>query len=365
MGSLRDFWYLRGHLREGHRWLQAAVAIGADAPAEYRALALFGLGWFANDVDDPELGTAALQESLALYRTLGDRLGTALVLDLLGCGAEDRGDYAAAERFLTEARAHFIAVDNHTGISQATFHLGVIAYGQGDLDRAMAYYDDSERLARAEDDAFNITNNLFYRSLVHCARGEFVPAADALEEALARERAFESNEGVAICFANLAVVGSAIGRHATATRLLGAAKSLRGEWGMPPFDFPERLDYDRTLADARSHLGEQSFAAAGAEGEARTRVEESLTDVEEILAAARAYPESASSPDAGAGLTPRELEVLRLVAQGHSNQEIADALFISVPTVKRHLTNVLAKLDLPSRSAATAYAHTHGLLRPA
>jgi DNA-binding CsgD family transcriptional regulator len=75
----------------------------------------------------------------------------------------------------------------------------------------------------------------------------------------------------------------------------------------------------------------------------------------------------AASPRVGSvaeklNLTPRELEVLRLVAHGHSNREIADALFISVPTVKRHLTTVLGKLALPSRSAATAYAHTQGLV---
>ena len=60
------------------------------------------------------------------------------------------------------------------------------------------------------------------------------------------------------------------------------------------------------------------------------------------------------------GLT-RELEVLRLVAAGRSNGEIAAMLFISVPTVKRHVSTILAKLDLPSRPAAAAFAHTHGL----
>jgi DNA-binding NarL/FixJ family response regulator len=56
------------------------------------------------------------------------------------------------------------------------------------------------------------------------------------------------------------------------------------------------------------------------------------------------------------------MDVLRLVAQGRSNREIADLLFISIPTVKRHFSNVLGKLALPSRSAATAYAHTHHLV---
>ena len=54
--------------------------------------------------------------------------------------------------------------------------------------------------------------------------------------------------------------------------------------------------------------------------------------------------------------------VAGLVATGRSNREIAEVLFISVPTVKRHLTNILSKLDLPSRAAATAYAHSHHLV---
>jgi DNA-binding CsgD family transcriptional regulator len=62
-----------------------------------------------------------------------------------------------------------------------------------------------------------------------------------------------------------------------------------------------------------------------------------------------------------AGLTPRELEVLRLVAAGSSNRAIADELFLSERTVARHLSNILAKLRVPSRTAAAAYAFDHGL----
>jgi ATP/maltotriose-dependent transcriptional regulator MalT len=62
------------------------------------------------------------------------------------------------------------------------------------------------------------------------------------------------------------------------------------------------------------------------------------------------------------GLTPRELEVLRLVAAGRSNREIAAALVISEHTVARHLQNIFAKLNVPSRTAATAFAFAHDLL---
>ena len=61
-------------------------------------------------------------------------------------------------------------------------------------------------------------------------------------------------------------------------------------------------------------------------------------------------------------LSDRELEVLRLVAGGRTNRGVADALFLSEKTVARHVSNILTKLGLPSRSAATAYAYEHGLL---
>jgi DNA-binding CsgD family transcriptional regulator len=147
-----------------------------------------------------------------------------------------------------------------------------------------------------------------------------------------------------------------------ATRLLGTATGAAARRGVS-FCLPERLDYDRALTDVRRRLDEDSFRAAWDTGSTRT-IAQSAADIEEVLAAARSRPETAKPLNLArrTGLTAREVEVLRLVAQGHSNQQIANLLFISVPTVKSHLTSILGKLGLPSRSAATAYAHTHGLL---
>jgi DNA-binding CsgD family transcriptional regulator len=61
------------------------------------------------------------------------------------------------------------------------------------------------------------------------------------------------------------------------------------------------------------------------------------------------------------GLTEREIEILRLVAEGRSNPDIARTLVLSHKTVERHLSNIFTKLDVPSRTAAAAYAHEHGL----
>ena len=64
---------------------------------------------------------------------------------------------------------------------------------------------------------------------------------------------------------------------------------------------------------------------------------------------------------ASAGLTRREVEVLRLIAAGRSNRQIADELFLSERTVARHVSNILGKLGLANRSSATAFAFEHGL----
>ena len=62
------------------------------------------------------------------------------------------------------------------------------------------------------------------------------------------------------------------------------------------------------------------------------------------------------------GLTPREVEVLRLVAAGKTNRTIADELILSEKTVARHLSNIFTKLEVSSRAAATAYAYEHELV---
>jgi DNA-binding NarL/FixJ family response regulator len=106
-----------------------------------------------------------------------------------------------------------------------------------------------------------------------------------------------------------------------------------------------------------------------AQGEARTAREEleALGSVPEAARAAaflESIPPTAPPPECKpvAGLSPRESEVLSLVAEGLSNPEIAERLFLSEHTVKRHVANILAKLDLPSRTAAAAYAVRKGAL---
>jgi len=125
----------------------------------------------------------------------------------------------------------------------------------------------------------------------------------------------------------------------------------------------DRADHERTVDNLRSRLGEKAFTAAWAEGQKMT-LEQILAASDELETPERVMLESSSpnidQPPPGQGdaddLTPRELEVLRLVAQGLTDAQIAEQLVISNRTVNAHLTSIYRKINVSSRSAATRYA---------
>jgi DNA-binding CsgD family transcriptional regulator len=187
-------------------------------------------------------------------------------------------------------------------------------------------------------------------------RGEYARAAAMMRERLALTHDIW---GVHWAIAGMAGIAAEGGEHARAARLFGAAEANREARGIG-LGPAARATYAARAAPARAALGEAAFAAQWAAGRALTLAEA----VAEAMAVMAPPPEPAAGPDYPAshsGLTPRELEVVRLVAAGRSNREIANALSVSIPTIKRHLTNVLGKLGLPSRSALNTYAHAHGL----
>ncbi len=110
------------------------------------------------------------------------------------------------------------------------------------------------------------------------------------------------------------------------------------------------------MATARATMGKAAFAAAWDAGRTRSSAD--------VLAVVDALAEPSPSPHPAAGdhgLSPREREVLRLLAEGRTNRAIAEVLFLSERTVEHHVQHILAKLGLESRTAAATYAVRHGL----
>lgn len=155
----------------------------------------------------------------------------------------------------------------------------------------------------------------------------------------------------------------ALSSHALGAVLLAegnpqeALTQLRDAWmGWQSLEIPYEAARVRVLiARACQALGD--LAAASLECDAARRVFVRLGATHDVARLDALHGSSASGP-----LTPREVQVMKLVASGRTNRAIARALGISERTVDRHVSNILTKLDLSSRTAATAYAYEHGLL---
>jgi predicted ATPase/DNA-binding CsgD family transcriptional regulator len=135
-----------------------------------------------------------------------------------------------------------------------------------------------------------------------------------------------------------------------AVRLLAASDAARAAMGYPrpPIDRP---DHEATVARLRAALGDEAFSELWAEG--------ANLSLDGAVAYARRARGTRDRPSAGwASLTPTELDVVRLVAEGLTNPEIGSRLFISRATVKTHLSHVYAKLDVSNRTELAALAGT-------
>ena len=150
----------------------------------------------------------------------------------------------------------------------------------------------------------------------------------------------------------LAQTAAATGQPEAAVNLVGAADGLRESIGAPRPAYWQRL-HDRLVPELRGRLGAEAFQAAWAAGRGLT------PDQAPGVLAAPAVPPPSDRPE---GLTVRELEVLRLVAEGLSDAQVAERLVVSLRTVHAHLRSIYRKLDVRSRSAATRYAADHGLV---
>jgi DNA-binding NarL/FixJ family response regulator len=154
-----------------------------------------------------------------------------------------------------------------------------------------------------------------------------------------------------------------------AARLLGAAEALFKTLGASPYPIL-RASYDYTVATTRATVGEDQFAAAWQEGQ--------TMPLDAVLSAPAPAPllsqhpiDERHAPPPGRApaartpaddLTAREVEVLRLLAQGLTNAQMAQRLVISPRTIHAHVRAIYSKLGLPSRVAATHYAIEHHVL---
>ena len=305
-----------------YRELEAANQVARQAVAIARD---YGdkrqIGWALWALSTTLLGDseaeALTQEALALFQELGDQPGLGLVFNSIGERARLSGDDARARSAYEES----LAIAERTGDTRrqyyVLFNLAFIAQHEGDHQEAI---------------------RLLLRSLALCQ--DIGVKTDVAQELLA-----------------LAGSLGALGEPMRAAHLFGAAHAFLERSGtlIDPSDQPE---HDRNIAFVRAQLGEAAFEAAWAEGQAMT-FDQAVAHAQ--TASVSNAPRSplrldtqSQPPD---GLTRRELEVARLIAEGKSNREIADAFVIAERTVEGHVSNILSKLGFRSRTQVSIWVN--------
>jgi predicted ATPase/DNA-binding CsgD family transcriptional regulator len=410
-GVLGPFWIDYGYVAEGQQFVERALARREGIAAEVVAKALHAAGWLAVMQGEFRRAEALCLESLAFYRELRDPREIASVLERLGwialwlgdaprattwleesvalsreVGEKDRlayaifplaltihihtghGDAPRVRSLLDESLTIFKEEHDQAGMAHALYGLGLWHFQQGDAATARACFEESFALLSALGQRLWATQPLYRLGKLAAQAGDLSAAYTFYQQSLALFRELDDQQSSATCLEGWGAVVARQGLATWAAQLWGAAETLRAAGG--PSYLPqvltlmlpgERADEERMRVRVRAELGEQAFAKALAEGRAMTP--------EQALAAGQ-HTVSASPPLAPAGsdgglapataslseLTAREVEVLRLVARGLSDAQIAQILVISPRTVNAHLRNIYSKLGITSRHAATLFA---------
>ena len=351
--ALEHYWNYGAYEAEGLAWYRRALALASGREPARRLDVLLAMSILAHGCNDPDADDLIVEASV-MAGTAGTVAHRADATYNMALRAEDRGDFDHGETFFREARDLFRRAGAAWRVAMCDYHLGVNALGLGNLDLARRRLEAVRETAAALGDPFTPLWALTYRIMIACEQGDGDAAAALLREHPPATHLGDQNHRQ-LLWAAAGALASLRDDHETAVRLFTAA-------GHPVALYePEASIARRGLERARQTLGEGLFATAREQGLRMSprRIEAELARLTEPPGVAPAATQAQAA--AVKVLSPREREVLRLLAQGDSNQEIADALYISVRTVATHVAHILTRLDVGSRTAAVAWAIRHGL----
>jgi non-specific serine/threonine protein kinase len=366
--ALSQFWQLRGYLSEGRKWLETMISRDSTVADSLRARALSASGFLAFHSGDFVQARAYLEQALASYQNLADISLIGWQLTLLAYLAQLERDNSRAVSLAGQSLSLQREAENQWGIAGALFCLADAVYVQGDVARASKLLEEAVAIARKLGNLWGLG-----RRLVRL--GQFAQAQDNLERATALiQEGLDTCQdagdhwGITMALIGLASVASKRGEPERAARLLGSVETRRNTIGATLW-FVDQLEYKHNVASVHAALTAEQFAGAWAQGQAMS-LEDIITYAQEnveplhVVPALKATSSQTAASSETAGLTVREIEVLRLIAAGKSNQKIAEELILSIRTVERHVSNIYVKIDVhgnTARAAATAYAFSHGL----
>jgi len=387
-------WIVRNLNAEGLAWLRQVLAIpGAEARTKARAAALIHAGFLAMREADYVQARTWLEEALPITREAGDAWLRFCNFCDLARNHRDRGEYATARGYFMEALATVREAGDRVSESHVCNNLGFLAALECDFPLACDWARHGLAIARTLNDAWSLAMSLHALGGALVDRGMLTEAGPISEEGLALHLQTSDRWGASYSLHDLGRLALAEGRLADAQRYFTQCLTYRYE-----------LNDQGTLAAAVAMMaahaavqGERGRALmlAGASAAMHERVgvaispreqgwldrwlpglRELATDDEaraaystgremstsEAVTLALDVPGPAVPAEVEGPLTPRQLEVAILVAQGKTNRQIAEHLVVTERTVGAHVEHILHTLGLAKRTQVAVWVAEHGLL---
>lgn len=361
--ALHDYHDMRSEFRHHAEWADRALALSADPATDVHIEAMF---WGA--VAHHHAGNYArarnLAESVLGHSSVESTVHhSAMGKFLLSFVERSRGDRLTAVTQAEEALALFRSQPTKRWTAAALQRLGIERLGIGDLAQAETLFEEALDVFREIGSAPGIAMSLYHLASTVQARGELKRADSLIRESLRQEVALDRHWMIAqnlVVLANLALIRN---DPTQSVRLLGAAEGLAESIGFSRYAWV-RDAHGGIVASAREAMGDDFFLAIWQQGRALPLSAVIAEALAEKTTAAMKEATNSVGPIVGEhfGLTKREREILPLIGAGLSDREIGESLSISVRTVEHHVANILAKLAVPTRTAAAIVGYEAGLI---
>jgi predicted ATPase/DNA-binding CsgD family transcriptional regulator len=400
--SLRVYWMVRGHAAEGAEALQAlldlpaaqeatlararalatvahllqqtggyamagdcceeALVIARAARADYLIADLLHVrAWLLVRQGQPRAALPLIEQGLVLARRLGEPHLTARLLSARAFATNVEGDPAGAARDNAEALQLARQAGDRLQAGTLLCNLSDYELWTGDLDAARRHLAESLDIARELNARNSAVIGIFNLGLAEYLAGSPDAAEALFTESLDLARRMGMKRHTAYALIGLALAGHGGADPGWSARLHGTVDQALADLGHTLQPLEARLvGLDRQRL--RAAMGAEAFEAEYAAGRTLDLAQVVAALSRQDATAAAEQPQVSPSGKAVTVLTPRERDVLKLVAQGLSNPDIARRLFVSEHTVHRHLANILRKLNFSSRAAAAAWGVRTGLV---